>query len=128
MRSAAGGATVATVAAAATAGAVVVVPLRTNALELGLSSTEQQHHGRVMSLCARARYLTGRLLASDYYQKRGGGSFLVADGTLTAFAGAISVKNSGSFQTPVTYVKHNGAWVTATTAYYYQSNVWKRIL
>ena len=71
----------ATVAAAATAGAVVVVPLRTNALELGLSSTEQQHHGRVMSLCAHARYLTGRLLASDYYQKRGGASFLGAKGT-----------------------------------------------
>jgi len=53
---------------------------------------------------------------------------ITADGTLTAFAGSISVKNSGSFQTPVTYVKHNGAWVTATTAYYYQSNVWKRIL
>jgi hypothetical protein len=50
--------------------------------------------------------------------------------TYIAFAGAnaLSVKNSGSFQTPVTYVKHNGAWVTAATAYYYETNIWKRIL
>jgi hypothetical protein len=57
-----------------------------------------------------------------------GAGTIVADATRTAFAGAISVKNSGSFQTPVTYVKHNGSWVTAATAYYYQSNIWKRIL
>jgi hypothetical protein len=48
--------------------------------------------------------------------------------TYTAFAGAISVKNSGSFQTPITYVENNGSWVTATTAYYKQTNIWKRIL
>jgi|TARA_R110000744_G_scaffold1990_2_gene7808 hypothetical protein len=48
--------------------------------------------------------------------------------TYIAFAGAISAKNSGSFQTPVTYVKHNGGWVTAATAYYYETNIWKRIL
>ncbi len=53
---------------------------------------------------------------------------ITADGTLTAFAGAIFAKNSGSFQTPVTYVKHNGGWVTAATAYYYETNIWKRIL
>ena len=48
--------------------------------------------------------------------------------TYISFSGSISVKNSGSFQTPVTYVKHNGSWVTPATAYYYETNIWKRIL
>jgi hypothetical protein len=67
-------------------------------------------------------------LARIIQHPNAGHGSIAADGTLTAFAGAISVKNSGSFQTPVTYVKHNGAWVTAATAYYKQSNIWKRIL
>ncbi len=52
---------------------------------------------------------------------------IAADATRTAFSGAISVKNSGSFQTPTTYVKHGGEWVIAATGYYYDTNVWKRI-
>lgn len=53
---------------------------------------------------------------------------IAADGTLVAFAGAISVKNSGSFQTPATSVKYGGAWVTPTRAYTKHNSIWKRIL
>ena len=57
-----------------------------------------------------------------------GAGSITADGTLTAFAGAISVKNSGSFQTPATSVKYGGAWVTPTRAYTKHASIWKRIL
>jgi hypothetical protein len=67
------------------------------------------------------------LLRNIQHPNAGAGS-ITADGTLTAFAGAISVKNSGSFQTPITYVKHAGAWVIASSAYYFDTNTWKRIL
>ena len=67
-------------------------------------------------------------LARIIQHPNAGHGTVAADGILTAFSGAISAKNSGSFQTPVTSVKYNGAWVTAATAYYYDTNIWKRIL
>jgi len=53
---------------------------------------------------------------------------LAADGTLTAFVGAIHAKSTGAWQVPVTYANDAGTWKAVDTAYYHDTNVWKRIL
>jgi len=67
-------------------------------------------------------------VAREIESPNAGAGTIVATEAYTVFAGAISVKNSGSFQTPTTYVKHDGTWVIASTAYYNDTNIWKRIL
>lgn len=53
---------------------------------------------------------------------------IFGDITLTPFAGDMQVKNSGTWQVPVTWVKHEGTWKTATTGYVNDNGIWKRIL
>ena len=53
---------------------------------------------------------------------------LTADGTRIAFAGSITVKNTGAWQVPTSYANDGGTWKAVASAYYFDSTIWKRIL